>query len=123
MKEKELILVGDKVLVLLSGEEEKTEAGLYLPQGVREKEKVLTGRVIKTGPGYPVVDPSILEEEPWRREKNKIKYFPLQAREGDFCIFLKEEAVEIEFEKKKYMVVPQSAILLLVRDVSPEEIK
>jgi co-chaperonin GroES (HSP10) len=111
---KEIILVGDKVLIEPT-EEDRTEAGLYLPQNVREKEKVGTGRIIKTGPGYPVADPSLLDQEPWMRT-SKNKYFPLQAKESDFCIFLKDQAVEIEFEKKKYVVVPHSAILVLIRE-------
>jgi hypothetical protein len=40
----------------------------------------------------------------------------LQAREGDLAIFLRKEAYEIEFEKDKLLIVPQSAILLLFRD-------
>ena len=34
---------------------------------------------------------------------------------GDYAIFLKEAAVEIEFEEKKYLIVPHTAILALVR--------
>ncbi len=114
---KEIILVGDKVLIE-PDEGEKTEAGLYLPQNVREKEKVQTGRIIKIGPGYPVPDPALLEEEPWSTSSRK-KYFPLEAKEGDYCIFLRDQAIEITFEKKHYMVAPQSAILVLIRDSSP----
>jgi co-chaperonin GroES (HSP10) len=44
-----------------------------------------------------------------------VKYLPLQAAEGDYAIFLKESAMEIEFEDKKYLIVPHSAILVLVR--------
>ncbi|MCJ7481488.1 MAG: co-chaperone GroES family protein, partial [Thermodesulfovibrionales bacterium] len=45
----------------------------------------------------------------------EVKYVPLQATAGDYAIFLKEAAVEIEFEEKKYLIVPHSAILALVR--------
>jgi hypothetical protein len=31
-------------------------------------------------------------------------------------MFLREQGVEVEFEGKKYLIVPQSAVLLLVRD-------
>jgi co-chaperonin GroES (HSP10) len=41
---------------------------------------------------------------------------PLQVEEGDFILFLRKSAIEIEFEKKKYLIVPQSAILLIVRE-------
>ncbi len=112
----ELILVGDKVLVEPDPEEAKSEGGLYLPQGIKEKEKVWSGRVVKVGPGYPVLDPSSLEEEPWLTQKSRAKYFPLQAQPQDKCIFLKEQAVEIRFNKKKYLILAQSAILLLIRE-------
>jgi co-chaperonin GroES (HSP10) len=45
-----------------------------------------------------------------------MRYIPLQAKEGDYAIFLREQAVEVEFEETKYLIVPQSAVLLLVRD-------
>ncbi|MGE4358187.1 MAG: co-chaperone GroES [Candidatus Omnitrophota bacterium] len=120
---KELILVGDRVLIEPDTGEGKTESGLYLPEGVKEKDKIQGGRVVKVGPGYPVPDPSVLEEEPWAVQRKEKKYFPLEAKEGDYCIFLRNSAIEIEFEKKKYLVVPYSAILLIVRDETIKGIK
>jgi co-chaperonin GroES (HSP10) len=117
---KEIILVGDKVLIEPDEGEGKTDAGLYLPQNVKEKEKIQTGKVIKTGPGYPVPDPGALGQEPWAKDTPD-KYFPLQAQEGDYCIFLRDQGVEIAFEKKRYLVVPHSAILVLTRNTPSEE--
>jgi co-chaperonin GroES (HSP10) len=45
-----------------------------------------------------------------------MRYIPLQAKEGDYAMFLREQGVEVEFEGMKYLIVPQSAVLLLVRD-------
>ena len=39
-----------------------------------------------------------------------------QPKEGDQAVYLQNSAIEIEFNKEKYIVVPQSAILLLLRD-------
>lgn len=114
---KELILVADKVLIEPDDGEGKTDAGLYLPQNVREKERVQAGRIVKIGPGYPVPDPSSLDNEPWVKT-SKDKYFPLQANVGDYCIFLRDQGIEITFEKKRYIVASQSAILVLIRDNS-----
>lgn len=114
--EKELIVVGDRVLILPDDGQDRTETGLYLPQGIKEKEKIQCGAIIKTGPGYPVVDPSTLEAEPWQAPKVENRYFPLQAKEGDYCIFLRNSAVEMEYEGKKYVVVAHSAILVLLRN-------
>ena len=113
--EKELIVVGDRVLIEPQIGDEKTQAGLYLPEGVREKEKVQTGVIIKIGPGYPIPDPAALEAEPWQTAARVERYMPLQAKEGDFCIFLRNSGVEIEYGGKKYVVVPHSSILVLLR--------
>jgi chaperonin GroES len=108
------IVVGDRVLVKPQEESSRTTTGLYLPAGVTEKERVQSGYVIKVGPGYATS--TEVEDEPWKDNPNKVKYIPLQAREGDLAIFLRKEAVEIEFEKEKFLIIPQSAILLMIRN-------
>ena len=113
--ERELIVIGDRCLIEPDEGEDRTETGLYLPQGIKEKEKVQMGTIFKTGPGYPVPDPAALEIEPWETPHLQNKYFPLQAKEGDYCIFLRNSGIEIEFEGKKYIVVPHSAILVIQR--------
>lgn len=108
------IVIGDRVLVRLEEKTGKTASGLYLPPGVSEKEKIQSGYVIKVGPGYPLGTPT--DEEPWKESKETVKYIPLQAKQGDLAIFLRKEAYEIEFEHERLLIVPQSAILLLIRD-------
>jgi co-chaperonin GroES (HSP10) len=75
--------------------------------------------VIKTGPGYAI--PDMTPDESWRSGKKDVKYVPLQAAEGDYAIFLKDAAMEIEFEERKYLIVPHAAILALVRTELSEE--
>ncbi len=111
---KNLIVVGDRVLIEPDEREGLTSAGLYLPPTVKEREKVQAGYVVKTGPGYLVHDVNSSSDDPWRQRK-KPRYIPLQAMEGDYAIFLKDSATEIEFEGKKYLIVPHSAILALIR--------
>lgn len=111
---KKLIVIGDRVLIRPSKPNEKTESGLYLPPGVQEKEKVQQGVVIKTGPGFVI--PMPVEEEPWKTDEEKVKYVPLQAKEGDLAIFLVGAATEIVYEGNKYYIVQQSAILMLERE-------
>jgi co-chaperonin GroES (HSP10) len=111
---KKLIVIGDRVLVRPSKPNEKTKSGLYLPPGVQEKEKVQQGVVIKTGPGFVI--PMPVEEEPWKTDEEKVKYVPLQAKEGDLAIFLVSAATEIVYEGNKYYIVQQSAILMLERE-------
>jgi co-chaperonin GroES (HSP10) len=54
--------------------------------------------------------------KPWKESKKSTNYIPLQAKEGDLAVFMRKEAIEIEIEKEKLLIVPQSAILLLFRD-------
>jgi len=108
------VVVGDRVLIKPEEDTDKTSSGLFLPPGVSEKEKIQSGYIIKSGPGYPVA--SNIEDEPWKEPKEPVKYIPLQAKEGDLAIFLRKEAFEIEFEKEKFLIVSQSAILLLIRN-------
>jgi chaperonin GroES len=116
---KNLIIVGDRVLIDPDERMDKTPSGLYLPPTVKEKEKIMGGQVVKTGPGYPIPDNA--PDEAWKTGKKDVKYLPLQAAEGDYAIFLKDQSMEIEFEDKKYLIVPHSAILALVRTELSEE--
>mgnify|MGYP000901988775 FL=1 len=111
---KKLIVIGDRILVKPVKPDEKTSTGLYLPPGVQEKEKVQQGYVIKTGPGYAI--PMPVDDEPWKSDDEQVKYVPLQAREGDLAIFLLSGATEVIYEKEKYLIVPQNAILMLERE-------
>jgi chaperonin GroES len=119
---KQMLVVGDRILLQLDESLDKTKSGLYLPPSVREKEKVAMGKVVKVGPGYPIPNPNYTEDEPWSTPKDPMRYIPLQAKEGDYAIFLREQAIEVEFEEKKYLIVPQSAVLMLVRDELREDL-
>ncbi len=110
-----LIVVGDRVLIKPRVPQSKTKSGLYLPPGVRENDKVQSGYVIKVGPGYPVPDPGEPDEK-WKPSGNEPRYIPLQPREGDLALYMQSSSVEIEFNNEKLVVVPQSSILLLLRD-------
>ena len=111
---KKLVVIGDRVLIKLTRPDERTASGLYLPPGVQEKEKVQQGYVIKTGPGYAI--PMPVDDEPWKQDDDQVKYVPLQAKEGDLAIFLLSGATEVMYEKERYFIVPQSAILMLERE-------
>ncbi|MBN1340157.1 MAG: co-chaperone GroES [Bacteroidales bacterium] len=114
-KLKNLIVVGDKILISPENLDGKTRGGLFLPPGYQEKEEVQTGYVIKTGPGYPVPSPDE-PDEPWKNVEDKVKYIPLQTKPGDKAIFLQKGAVEVIYRGEKYYIISQHAILLLERD-------
>ena len=114
-KFKKLIVVGDRVLIKPKKHQDKTNSGLYLPPGVKEKEQVQTGYIMKVGPGYPIPLP-MEDDEPWKDKDDNVKYVPLQAREGDLAIFLQKGAFEVMYQEEKYFIVPQSSILMLERE-------
>jgi co-chaperonin GroES (HSP10) len=114
-KLKKLIVVGDRVLIRPTKQNDKTASGLYLPPGVQEKEKIHSGYVIKVGPGYPLPLPAD-EDDVWKGKDDPIKYLPLQVQEGDLAIFLQKGAIEVIYENEKYYIVPQASILMLERE-------
>lgn len=112
---KKLIVIGDRILIKPKVPQSKTKSGLYLPAGVQEKENVQIGYVQKVGPGYPI--PALTEnDEPWKSRNENLSYVPLQPKEGDLAVYMQSSAIEIEFNQVKYVVVPQSSVLLLLRD-------
>lgn len=116
MSRKKLIVTGDRVLIQPDKSEERTKVGLYLPQTVKDKEEVIGGTVVQTGPGIPMADPTDLSEEPWKRQNKEIKFLPVQAKPGDYALFLQKAGVEIKYRGEAYIIIPQSAILILLRD-------
>lgn len=112
---KRLIVVGDRVLITPEEGEERTNVGLYLPPTAVEGRQVQGGRIVATGPGTPMAEPASMDEEPWKIHGSDVKYLPMQAEVGDYALFFRKAAVEITFEGKTYLVVPQAAILVLVR--------
>jgi chaperonin GroES len=96
---KKLIVIGDRVLIKPKVPQSKTKSGY----------------VVKAGPGYPI--PSVNEsDEPWKNSSDEPKYVPLQAKEGDQAVYMQSSAIEIEFNREKYVIVPHSSLLLLLRD-------
>jgi chaperonin GroES len=102
MTRKKIIVTGDRVLIKPDKSEERTKVGLYLPQTVKDKEEVIGGTVVQTGPGFPMANPSDISEEPWN------------------ALFLQKAGVEIKYRGSSYIIIPQSAILLLIRDEETE---
>ncbi len=112
---KDVLLIGDRVLIKPRTGQEKTKSGLLLPPSVQENEPIKSGYVIKAGPGYPI--PAINEiDEPWKETRDSVKYVPLQSQEGDLAVFLQNSGWEIRFNEEIYYIVPHSAILMLIRN-------
>ncbi len=112
---KRLVVVGDRVLIQPREGEDRSNVGLYLPPTAVDNQAVQGGEVLVVGPGTPISAPTDLDEEPWKIASGEARYMPVQAEVGDYAIFFRKASVEISFEGEKYLVVPQAAILALVR--------
>jgi co-chaperonin GroES (HSP10) len=110
------LMVGDRVLIKPKNPQKQTRSGLYLPPTVQESDKIQSGYIIKTGPGYPL--PSQVEEsEVWKKKPDEnVQYLPLQAHEGDLAVYLQNAGYEIKFNDQTYIIIPHAAILMLIRD-------
>ena len=77
---KRLIVVGDRVLDHSREQgEERTNVGLYLPATAVEGRQVQGGRIMATGPGIPMTEPTNMDEEPWKIRSPEM---PLHADAG-----------------------------------------
>ena len=116
--DKELIVVGDRVLIKVEEGEERTNVGLYLPSTAIDSQAVQGGTIMATGPGTPM--PAFdagAGEEPWKETSSReTRFVPMQAKKGDYALFFRKAAVELTFEHERFLVVPQGAILALVRE-------
>lgn len=115
-----IVVIGDRVLIRPEEAEEKTKVGLYLPQTVQARDEVRRGVIVKTGPGIPLADPTAMGEEPWTARGGEPRHLPMEAREGDYALFLRKASIEIQYQGETYLIVPQSALLLLIRE-TPDE--
>ena len=116
---KQLLVVGDRVLISAEDGDDRTRVGLYLPATAIDSQQVQTGLIMATGPGNAVADLSTLDDEPWKIDARELRNRSMQARVGDHAIFFRKASVEITFEEAKYLVVPLAAILVLIRDDLP----
>jgi co-chaperonin GroES (HSP10) len=113
---RQLLVVGDRVLIAPEEGEDRTRVGLYLPATALEAQQVQSGLIVAVGPGDWVAE-TAPDDEPWKTSQRRRS--TMQARLGDHAIFFRKAAVEITFEEKRYLVVSQAAILVLVRDELP----
>ncbi|MEO6596109.1 MAG: co-chaperone GroES family protein [Planctomycetota bacterium] len=111
---KQLLVVGDRVLVKPEKTDGMTKVGLFLPPGVLEKEEVRGGSIVAIGPGQPLPPPHE-EHEPWKDGYRTPRFLPMQVGIGDYALFFRKAAIEITFEDEHFLVVPYGAILVLVR--------
>lgn len=119
---KNIVVIGDRILIKPLESANKTGSGLYLPPSVKEHDAVHTGLVVKVGPGYPIPacqDPDAV----FRGESSdNVNYVPLQVKEGDEALYLHASGTELEVNGERYVIVSQNAVMLVVRPVVPDDV-
>jgi len=113
---KEIIIVGDRLLIVPDVGEERSNAGLYLPKWAVEKESIQGGRIVEIGTGTPMANPDDIENEPWKQSEEYDDETGMEAQVGDYAIFLRKTAVDIKYEGDQYLIVPYAAVLMLIRE-------
>jgi chaperonin GroES len=84
----------DRILVKPAEAEEKTAAGIYLPESA--KEKPMRGKVVATGPG------KLLDNG---------KRAEMAVRKGDLVVYGKYAGTEIEIKGQPHMILRESELL------------
>jgi chaperonin GroES len=90
--------IADHVLIEPIKGEEKTKAGILLPE-TAEKERPEQGKVIAVGPG---------------KKDRTGKNIPLEVKAGDKVLFTKYGPTEIKVEEKEYLIAKQEDILAII---------
>jgi chaperonin GroES len=113
---KDLLVVGDRVLVRPEDGESTTGAGLILPASVADREAVQAGRIVAIGPGMAMPPSGFSWDEDWANDRAEPRYVAMQGRIGDVAVFFRKAAIEVSVDSEKFLVVPHGAILVLLRD-------
>ncbi len=90
--------LSDHILIEPIKEEEKTKAGILLPD-TAEKERPEQGKVIAVGPG--------------KKDKTG-KSIPLDVKPGDTVLFTKYGPSEIKVDNKEYLIAKQEDVLAII---------
>jgi chaperonin GroES len=90
--------LSDHILIEPIKEEEKTKAGILLPD-TAEKEKPEQGRIVAVGPG---------------RKTSSGKIITLDVKPGDKVLFTKYGPAEIKVDNKEYLIARQEDILAII---------
>ena len=86
--------LADRLVVKPIEAEEKTKAGIYLPDTAKEKPQ--EGKVVAVGPG---------------RLSDEGKRIAMDIKAGDIVIYAKYGGTEIKIDDEEYMILRESDIL------------
>ncbi|MDO9511037.1 MAG: co-chaperone GroES [Bacteroidales bacterium] len=109
-KLKNLIVIGDKVLIKLKSSSKQTKSALFLPPAYTDKKEVLAVYVTLTGSAYPIPSISEPDSDNWKSQVSGEHYIPLQARPGDLAVFLQKGSVEAIIQSERHYITSSNTI-------------
>lgn len=89
--------LGDRVIIRVLEQEEKTASGIFLPDTAKEKPS--QGEIVAVGPG---------------KVQDDGKRVALDVKVGDKIIFSKYAGTEVKFEGQNYLIVSERDILAII---------
>ncbi len=89
--------LGDRLVIELVEQEEKTASGIVLPDSAKEKPQ--EGKVVAVGTG--------------RVTENGERVAP-EVKDGDAVIFSKYAGTEVKYEGKEYLILRESDVLAVI---------
>lgn len=89
--------LGDRAVIRVLEQKEKTASGIFLPDTAKEKPS--QGEVVAVGPG---------------KLQDDGKRVALDVKVGDKIIFSKYAGTEVKFEGTKYLIVSERDILAII---------
>ncbi|RDW20056.1 co-chaperone GroES [Oceanobacillus arenosus] len=90
--------LGDRVIIELVEQEEKTASGIVLPDSAQEKPQ--EGRVVAVGSG---------------RVLDNGEKVALEVSEGDRIIYSKFAGTEVKYEGNEYLILRENDILAVIQ--------
>ena len=89
--------LGDRVLIKIVAQAERTAGGLFLPETAKEKPQL--GEIVAVGPG--------------RKNDKTGALTPLEVNVGDKVLYSKYSGTEIKIEGAEYLLVNEKDILAI----------
>ncbi|GAA0304947.1 chaperonin GroES [Gracilibacillus halotolerans] len=89
--------LGDRVIIEVVEQEEKTASGIVLPDSAKEKPQ--EGKVVAVGSG---------------RVTDNGEKIELEVKEGNNIIYSKFAGTEVKYDGKEYLILRESDILAIV---------
>ncbi len=93
-----IVPIGDRIVVKLEKNEEKTRSGIVLPDTAKEKPQ--RGTVVEVGSGKLLDNGKKAEPE---------------VKKGDTIIFSKYAGTEIKVDEEKYLILSENDVLAIIR--------